>query len=261
MASIGLTSPLTRGPEVERAQRHLKVNEFGEFYRGPIDGKFDEETANASERARWLLGFPQDRTRGRYSETLDLYLTGTIPLTRIMRVRRRARLKELAKRREARRSIKARALEVALREKGTNEQPPGSNRVKYSEWYGITGPWCAMFVTWCLVQAAEDLRVKTDFSRGVRYAYTPYMEADARHRNHGMAVTNDPEPGDLVLYQFDSDSQVDHVGFFIRWQNRSAGTFLAVEGNTSLTSNDNGGEVMIRDRSRSLVRIFIKLDD
>lgn len=271
MKILGLTTPITRGPAVEHAQRSMKApdvigfthKEIGEFYNGPIDGKFDQDTANAARRAHLFLGFPLSEVKERYGENLDAYLNGKRKLSTIMKLRRRRRLKQAAQRKKDRRNIKVRALEIALKERGTHEYPTGSNRVKYSEWYGIIGPWCAMFFTWCEVQAAEQLHVKTDWKRGSFAAYCPAIVEAAAHHQHGLSFTSDPEPGDAVLYDWPGVSKgtADHVGRFVKWVNRSTGTFEAVEGNTSETSQDNGGEVMLRTRSRTLVQHFIKLDE
>lgn len=52
---------------------------------------------------------------------------------------------------------------------GTGEQRPGSNRVPYSDWYGVRGPWCAMFVSWCLFH--EGLPLPAESAKG--FCYTP----------------------------------------------------------------------------------------
>jgi len=40
-------------------------------------------------------------------------------------------------------------LQVAMRQQGQKETPPGSNKSKYGNWYGMDGqPWCAMFVSY-----------------------------------------------------------------------------------------------------------------
>ena len=51
----------------------------------------------------------------------------------------------------------AQLLDIARAELGTTESPAGSNKVKYSTWYGLTGPWCVMFVMWCCNQAGVEL--------------------------------------------------------------------------------------------------------
>ena len=138
----------------------------------------------------------------------------------------------------------AEAARIALGEKGISESPAGSNRVKYSVWYGMIGPWCAMFVSWVYAQAGLPFR----------YAYVPYIVRDARAGRNGLRVVSSPQRGDVVCYQFGSEP--DHCGIFLRWID--AHSFEAIEGNTSLTSNDNGGRVMVRHRPRSAVVAFVR---
>ena len=139
----------------------------------------------------------------------------------------------------------AEAVVVARSQIGVKESPAGSNRVKYSQWYGMIGPWCAMFVSWVYAQVGLAFR----------YAYVPYIVRDARAGRNGLRVVSDPKPGDLACYQFGREP--DHVGIFVRWT--GPGEFEAIEGNTSLTSNDNGGSVMSRRRTRSQVVAFVRV--
>lgn len=147
-------------------------------------------------------------------------------------------------------TVRGAALTRAISQLGTKESPPESNNVKYGQWYGQNyQPWCAMFVTWCYEYGADDLGLDSpSFVQGSRYAYCPYVVDDARNRRHGLSTTDDPIPGDLVVYDWSYDTVYDHIGIFERW---TGGTFDAIEGNTSLNNNSNGGEVMRRNRSRS----------
>src|SRR5262245_10969388 len=40
-------------------------------------------------------------------------------------------------------TLRQQALELAVTQLGIKESPSGSNQVKYSDWYGMVGPWCA----------------------------------------------------------------------------------------------------------------------
>lgn len=144
-------------------------------------------------------------------------------------------------------STRTAALEAALGELGYRESPSGSNRNKYGAWYGMDGvPWCAIFTTWAYVQTGGS----SSFVRGSRYSYVPYIVGDARAERYGLSTTDDPIPGDLVCYDWELDSVYDHVGLFEHWTSGSS-TFTAIEGNTSTSSDSNGGQVMRRTRSRS----------
>ena len=146
---------------------------------------------------------------------------------------------------KAGKSARELALERAIGQLGVKESPPESNRVKYTDWYGMVGPWCAMFCTWCY--DASGGPGSASFDRNLaRYAYVPYIVSDARGGRYGLSTTGTPKPGDLVAYDWARDGEHDHVGFFEKWT--GSHTFQAIEGNTSTSNNSNGGEVMRRQR-------------
>lgn len=135
-------------------------------------------------------------------------------------------------------------LRIAAAEIGTKESPSGSNKVKYAEWYGMNGePWCAMFVSWVFAQA-ELLK-----ACGGKFAYCPYWVDYAKE--HGMWLDREekPQPGDIIF--FSNGSRACHVGIVEKRNGSSSVT--TIEGNTSVTSNDNGGAVMRRTRSYGTV--------
>ena len=141
-------------------------------------------------------------------------------------------------------SAKAR-LKKSQGELGISESPPNSNQCKYTAWYGMVGPWCAMFVTWCDQMGGNPAR---SFVKGQKYSYVPYIVSDARSGLNGLKITSSPQPGDLVCYDWDRNGEFDHVGLFEKWL-VGAGDFNAIEGNTSTSDNSNGGQVMRRQRN------------
>ena len=62
--------------------------------------------------------------------------------------------------------------------------------------------------------------------------------------------------GDIVLFDFNNNGTSDHIGI-VKSVN-SDGTITTIEGNTSLTSNDNGGCVMQRTRYKGQVNYFVR---
>lgn len=147
-----------------------------------------------------------------------------------------------------------RALELLRGKLGVTESPAGSNRCWATEWYGMNGePWCAMSASWAYATAGSQR-----FARALRYAYVPYIVRDARAKAHGLSVTRAPIAGDLVCYDWQRDGTADHVGIFERWVTRGS-TFYAVEGNTAVGNDSNGGEVMRRLRSVSDVQAFVRV--
>ena len=67
--------------------------------------------------------------------------------------------------------------------------------------------------------------------------------------------------GDVILFDFNHNGTSDHTGIIEAIN--SDGTITTIEGNTSETSNDNGGNVMRRTRYKSQVNYFVrpKYDD
>lgn len=147
-------------------------------------------------------------------------------------------------------------LDRAVSQIGTKENPAHSNQCKYTQWYGMIGPWCAMFCTWC--DQTGD-KPTDSFKKGVAYAYVPYVVSDARMGHNGLVITSTPKPGDLVCFDWSWDEEYDHIGI-VETPPDSSGDFTAIEGNTSLSDNSNGGEVMRRNRNRyAQATVFVRV--
>lgn len=127
-------------------------------------------------------------------------------------------------------------LEIARGELGTKESPAGSNRVKYATWYGLPGqPWCVMFVMWVFAQAGAALPTRTA-------SCTLLMNAAKRA---GSWVTSGYLPGDVVIYDWGANGVPDHCGIV---ESASGSAVTAIEGNTAVGNDSDGGEVMRRER-------------
>jgi hypothetical protein len=144
-----------------------------------------------------------------------------------------------------------RIIEIARQEIGTVESPPNSNRSKYGAWFGFDGvAWCGMFVSYCYYKAGYPLG-NIGFSKGFAGCQTAYA-----HFLKTKEITTHPQPGDIVLFDWNGDRRYDHTGIFVRWVDEQKGIFETIEGNTSLTNDSNGGKVMMRNRNKS-VAVFI----
>jgi cell wall-associated NlpC family hydrolase len=242
-----------RGDDVREAQRVLNGKNFlkGDYYVGKLDGEFGELCEQATRRAKYWLGYAETGklkwSYPVYGDMLHDLLTGQRKLPPSYQKRRKARLAAKAKQ-----PLRQKALARAIRELGTEERPAGSNVVKYSRWYGFTGAWCAMFTSWCYEQAGSKIISPAD----ARWAYCPFVVANARAGQHHLTVTVDPKPGDLVVYRF-GGSVWRHIGLFEKWTAKTSGKFSAIEGNTSVTSDDNGGKVMRRTRDTGDGVLFV----
>jgi hypothetical protein len=222
---------------------------------GKKDGKgvYGAETADAVKLRKYWIGYPAEKLTGEHAgDQFCSYMFGTREPSPAMAAMRRRRLR----RRERGTSPKLKALKIALAQKGIKESPRDSNKVKFSAWYGLVGPWCVMYQSWVGAQAKE-----TWAKKGARFASVEAVEAAAARHDFGMSFTRNPEPGDLVTYDFpDAPGPFNHIGRFVKWTVKGK-TFQAVEGNTSTSSNSNGGQVMLRSRDVSLVHRFIRLDE
>ena len=245
MRILKLTSPYMRGKDVQSAQRALRK---AKAWVGKIDGVYGPQTAAAAKQAKWMIGYPERQCTQTYGQALHDYLTGKKKPNRLMR--RRAN-----KRKVSHKPMREQALAESVKWLGTKENPPNSNKVMFSEWYGLRGPWCAMFVTWCYTQAGS----KSFDPKKARWAYCPFMVNDARAQRNGLIVvpTDKVEPGDIAMFDWQGDRVSDHVGIVETKPNK--GEFLCIEGNTSTSSDSDGGQVMRRRRKTSQVQVFIRV--
>lgn len=129
-------------------------------------------------------------------------------------------------------------LAVARKELGYTESPAGSNRTKYGKWFGLDGqPWCMMFIQWCFRQAgAQDMLPAHTASCGA------FMRASKAAERW---VTGNYKPGDVVIYDFPGGASTDHCGIVVAATNNGV---QAIEGNTAVGDDSNGGKVMERFR-------------
>ena len=139
-------------------------------------------------------------------------------------------------------------ISTAKGEIGVTESPAGSNNVKYNAEYGTNGiPWCCTFVWWVFKHSGYS---NLFYGGGKTASCTELMNY---YQSKGQ-TSSTPQVGSLVFYQFDSDSYADHIG--IVTSVNGDGTITAIEGNTGNGNDTNGGAVMQRTRSTSLVMTY-----
>ncbi|MFT3823497.1 MAG: peptidoglycan-binding protein [Chitinophagaceae bacterium] len=140
---------------------------------------------------------------------------------------------------------------VAAAQDGIKESPAGSNKTKFGEWYGLNGvKWCAIFVSYVYDHAGHHMET-IDTANGYQSCQSGYNYWKRNNR-----LTKDPQPGDVVLYDWGGDGVCDHTGIFVKWLDAAQTTFQAWEGNTEKGNDSDGGKVMLRERKKSLVRAF-----
>jgi len=136
-------------------------------------------------------------------------------------------------------------IDRAKAELGTMESPPDSNNVKYNTWYyghpvnGASYPWCATFISW-LFKPEQGLCKKT----------ASCLEMLEWFEKRGQIVKS-PQAGDIVFFKYPTNNRrTNHVGLVVSVNGNVINT---IEGNTSTTSQDNGGKVMQRNRYSNIV--------
>ena len=148
-------------------------------------------------------------------------------------------------------TIPADVLEVATREIGYTEDPAESNFNKFGDWYGANSvPWCAIFVSYCFFTAQLPLPITTDEG----FAYCPDGVDWFKGKGWWIEDVTDAEVGDVVFFHWDNDYIADHIG--IVESINSDGSIDSIEGNTAVGNDSNGGEVMRRNRDKSVILGF-----
>ena len=133
-------------------------------------------------------------------------------------------------------------VDIARKEIGYKEFPANSNKTKYGRWFGFDGvAWCAMFVSWCYDKAGFPLG-NIGFLKGFAGCQTGFA-----HFRKTKEISYSPDPGDIVLFDWNGDGRYDHTGIFVK--DLGKGFFQSIEGNTSASNQSNGGEVQLRKRS------------
>lgn len=132
-------------------------------------------------------------------------------------------------------------IEVAKGEVGQTESPANTNKTKYGKWFGFDGvAWCGIFVSWCYDKAGIPLG-NIGFKKGFAGCQTAFA-----HFTKTGEITENPQEGDIVLFDWNKDGRYDHTGIFVKKINDLS--FETIEGNTSLKNDSNGGTVMHRVR-------------
>jgi len=91
------------------------------------------------------------------------------------------------------------------------------------------------------------------FNGGKKSAYCPEVEAYAKAHERFVDKKHGKK-GDVALFDF-GKGRASHTGIVAK---KTVLGYIVIEGNTSLTSNDNGGKVMKRTRTTKHIRGFYR---
>lgn len=137
-------------------------------------------------------------------------------------------------------AVREKIIATAISQLGVSESPAYSNNTPYSRWYGIIGPWCAMFVSWCLHMSGLPLRIST--SKG--FAYCPAGVAWFKANGAWAGPSVKPKRGWIVFFDF--IGRPSHTGLVEG--NAVDGRIVCLEGNTNASGSRTGGSVMRHHR-------------
>lgn len=135
---------------------------------------------------------------------------------------------------------------LARQEEGVAEEPGGSNRVKYNNWFygkivsGSEYPWCMTFMQWLAHVVGLPVPRTAGCTELARWA-----------RKQGQWVTGGFRRGDWVEFDFSGQRKItQHVGLVIE---AYPDHVVTIEGNTGSASQNNGGQVQCKKRAVSLI--------
>lgn len=235
-----LTTPPLHGSDVHTVQLELRRHGHSP---GPIDGRYGASTA-AAVRA--------------FQRTCHLTVDGVVgPATRKW-------LQEgppaVAGPLPGREPPGLEALAWMQARLGLTESPPDSNRCEITKEFGLVGPWCMMTVSLAFKHGAglilgDDVPAPWAYWRDRGFAYVPAFEAWAKTRGFWRGHAT-PVAGDVACYGW-GGAVPEHVGIVERYV--GGGQFDALEGNTGLGNDSNGGELMRRRRYVSQVVGFARV--
>ncbi len=236
---LHITSPLLAGKDVFDVQSRLAALGYSP---GTLDGEYGPTTAVAVRAFQRANGLDVDGVVGDATRAAFRRKTVVAALTVVTK--------------PTRASVGAKALAEALRHVGSKERPSGSNRTDFGQWFGVDGvPWCNIFVSYCFKVGANKV-IAAGYKGAGCYpngcTYVPTTEAWLRATGQWIG-RGEPAPGDIVIYNWDGGVP-DHIGIVEAYL--GGGKFNAIEGNTALGNDSNGGAVMQRLRYISQVDGF-----
>lgn len=121
-------------------------------------------------------------------------------------------------------ALASRILKLARSQLGVRESPMGSNRTKYSPFFGRPPePWCADFVSWLYTKSGKKLNIP----------YTPTMLAWMK--NNGTYNRYSPKPGQIIMFDWNPGSGVpaEHTGIVEKVYMRNGVKYVqTIEGNS-----------------------------
>jgi hypothetical protein len=236
-----LTSPELHGPDVHHVQ--LELRRHGE-HPGKIDGYYGPATAHAVRAFQRAAKLTVDGVVGPATAKA---LAGDTP--------------HPPSPLPGREPPGVEALAWMAARLGMKENPPDSNRCPITAEFGLIGAWCMMTVSLAFKHGAgiilgDQTPPPWGYWSDRGFAYVPAFEAWGKTRGYWLGRTT-PARGLVACYDWNGDNLPDHVGIVEKYV--GGGQFNALEGNTGLGNDSNGGELMRRRRYVSEVTGFARI--
>lgn len=112
-------------------------------------------------------------------------------------------------------------------------------------------PWCCAFV-WDIFRMCDASKL---FFGGKKTAYVPAVETYAVKTKKTVKKT-EGQCGDIALFDFAKNGISQHIGFII--YQKENGDYVTIEGNTSDSSQSDGGTVAVKTRKQSQIRCIYR---
>lgn len=155
--------------------------------------------------------------------------------------------------------------DLDIRETDGNNRGPGIEKywssTSYPDGYKNREPYCAAAVCYWIRQACiKAIPGKLAFLMPTSARAVDFEAWGKRNTGKGVQMIDkaaDLQPGDIVVFQFGAQN---HVGIVEARSPRGRVDFQTIEANTSPSSSNNeGGGVYRRTRSRNLIRAVVRI--
>ncbi len=144
---------------------------------------------------------------------------------------------------------------AAVKYLGTIEDPPDSNLIFFNDWYfgrtGMAVPWCGVFVTRVMYDAGMLAKTFGGLNSARKSVAEGVRNYKTLAKKQNRWVTSGYKRGDIVLFDWQSNGDYDHIGIIER-VSADGKTITTIEGNTSDPAGIQVGDVGVYRKTRAV---------